>query len=303
MHFRSRIAIVCVVLFGVAGVGCSRPAEGPAPEQPKERPISFYLERYPEIMDDWRRAFTIETELGIPVGYARPDSADLTLWQDWVQHIPLWHFNKGVSSPTRGFIASRDSISRAVRMPLRGGNISSAGIPIQLYAEYLLWRGQLDAFRWSPLAGDTVTYDRFLSSRLAFGPRGELRLRPDEPRPASSEELSRMVDAIAASMTFASLATHCESLERNPIAPGDLLIATDSAGKRGEVYVVLTRLEGRGKPPVLLLGTGCEFGCDFHIPLFGATRTEAWLTRDQAEQRVSTWDRWEWFRPRFNGLP
>ena len=65
-------------------------------EQP-ETLRDWYLKHY-DFFSIKDTVFTFETEFEMPDGYRRPDSADLTPFQNWVSHFPLWHRWKPVGN-------------------------------------------------------------------------------------------------------------------------------------------------------------------------------------------------------------
>ncbi|RME18780.1 MAG: hypothetical protein D6800_15110, partial [Candidatus Zixiibacteriota bacterium] len=113
----------------------------PAEEKPVSHPKEWYWQRYP-FMNHWGRVFTFESEFDWPARYRRPDSADLSPFQFWVSHLPLWPKTRGVGSLRRGDVYMPKDISRVIDLPWRTQNFTDAAIPLQLYAEYLNWRGE-----------------------------------------------------------------------------------------------------------------------------------------------------------------
>lgn len=243
--------------------------------------FDWYKARYP-YMGNWGKVFTIESEFLWPAGAVRPDSATLTPYQFWVSNMPLWHFGRGVSSIKQGAVYPPAEISRAISFPWRTQEFTDRAIPFQMVAEFLLASGHADQLRPIVRAGDTLDYRLFLKSSYSYGSRQNIIFSPAPPRRDTITEFNAFFNLIAVNTTYASLIRNADSISIDDLLPGDLIVAQDAEGTHGTVHIVLTRLNRPDGEKFFLLGTGCDFACDFHIPLFnGGRRDFPWLTPEQ----------------------
>ncbi len=288
----SRILLLIAVLFmSAATVRSETPVEDVVlpsdtitmvkPDSSQIRPYDWYRSRY-LYMGDWGKAFTVESEFMWPAGATRPDSSTLTPFQFWVSHMPLWHYGRGASSVRKGAVYAPNQISRAVRFPWRSSELSDRAIPLQILAEFLLMQNRRTAFRPITKAGDTLDYARFLKSSFAYGPRENIVFQNASVRPDSIAEFNSFFNLCAVNSTYRSLTQNADSIPLESLMPGDLIVAQNESGTKGSAHVVLVRLNRSNGESYFLIATGCEFACDFHIPLFNAGRREfPWLTLDQ----------------------
>ncbi len=283
-----RLRIVMAVAALAVGAG--------AADRAGSGDIDYYLEHYPYI--SFRgKVYTAETEFTFPEGYARVDSTDLTPYQYWVSHLPLWHHARPAAR-IRGIKYDTSEIARPIHFPWRSSRFFDYTIPVQLLVEYALSAGTLNEFEWWPIAGDTLTWSRFLSSQAVTYRGTELQLRPSEPRDSTSKELDAFVDLCARWTHHQSLADNCVRVADSPPLPGDFFIATDSTGRKGRVYVVVTALRNDNGDYLYTVATGCDDKCDFHIPRFNESRENPWVDRARIEQLGQGWPRSGFYRPR-----
>lgn len=249
--------------------------------RPPQNVLDHYYQEYP-YMKYRGRLWSIESEFTWPEGFRRLDSASLSPFQYWVSHLPLWHQQTGVASLERGDVYRADQISRAVHLPWRTSRLTDYAIPLQVLAEYVLAHGLEDRWQVLPRGGDTITYDRHLANGVVFDAHGNLKFRPSEPRIADSLEFNKFFNIIATNSNYSSLAANADSVSESDLRPGDLLISRNDSGNRGRVYMILLVAQDDAGEKRYIVGTGCsDFGCDFHIPLFHADRTNPWLTLDE----------------------
>lgn len=273
---------------------CGSAAAGPQ----AEGEISYYAEHYPYI--SFRgKVYTAETEFTFPEGYSRVDSALLTPYQYWVSYLPLWHHARPAAR-IKGIKYDIDEISRSVHFPWRTSRFFDYTIPVQLLIEYALASNSLHDFEWWPKAGDTITWDRFLANQAVTYRGVELQFRPSERRDSTPEEIDAFVDLCARWTTYQVLANNCVPAPEGDPLPGDLFIATDSTGRKGVVYVIVTALRNDDGDMLYTVATGCSDKCDFHIPLFNDTRTNPWISRATIEKLADGWPTAGFYRPRMH---
>jgi hypothetical protein len=222
--------------------------------------------------------FTFESEFVMPQGYRRPDSTELTTFQNWIAHFPLWHRFKpvGMWKGTKTF--ESDRISRAVHLPWKGRNFRDCAIPLRILAEFLRYQQREFDLQVIPPFGDTLRYKDWPSSKVVYGGRGEVMVRPGEPKDTSVYEYYRFLDLCMKNTTYRGLAANCDSLSLIDIAPGDLFIAHDETGLTGLTYMVVNRIVDAAGNKLYVVATGCPEACDFHIPLFNENRDNPWIT-------------------------
>lgn len=275
----------------------STEASSKSPIGPKEYPIEWYRQQYPFI-GNWNKIFSIETELTTPDKFRRPDSAKLSPFGFWMSYIPLWHFDKGVGSIRKGTVSPPDSISRAVRLPWRTSRLTDAVLPLQLGIEYLIVNKRLAEWEILPIKGEPMSYGKWLTHRIVYGPDQDILFVPrDTPLVDSEDELKQFLEQVSVAANYASLIANTDSIMLNQAQPGDLLIGCNAEGTSGKVYVIIAIVEKK-KERRFLLGTGCSFACDFHIPRFGNDRKNPWLTADQLMPLVADWPTQGLFRLR-----
>ena len=251
------------------------------PDSSQIRPYEWYRSRY-LYMGDWGKAFTVESEFMWPAGATRPDSSSLTPFQFWVSHMPLWHYGRGVSSVRKGAVYAPSQISRAVRFPWRSSELTDRAIPLQILAEFLLMGNRRDQFRPITKASDTLDYGRFLKSSFSYGPRENIVFQNASSRSDTITEFNSFFNLCAVNTTYRSLTLNADSIPLEAIMPGDVIVAQNESGTSGTAHVVLVRLNRPNGESFFLIATGCEFACDFHVPLFNAGRREfPWLTLEQ----------------------
>jgi len=268
-------------------------------QKPDDKPLAWYQERYP-YAGDWGKVFNQEMEFEWPEGYKRIDSSKLTPFQHWISFMPLWPYSKGVGSLKRGEVLSPDKISRVVRLPWRTSQLIDYVIPIQIAAEYLLWQKRPQALILAPAAGDTLSYSRWLTSMHTYGPRGDVHFTESTPRLDSKEEFNRYIDLCAHNFNYAALAKNSDSISgknlEKELAPGDLLIGHNETGLKGKTVILLNVIVNKKKGKLYLVGLGCEFGCDLHIPLNGDNRRNPWLTLAQVKALLGEWPQSGFYR-------
>lgn len=286
------------IIAGLLGV-LLLAAPGEATELPvtDSSRVAWYRLYYPFI-GDWGKIFTIESELGIPEKFRRPDSSKLRPFAFWVSHLPLWHRDKGVGSIRKGQVFPPDSIARAVRLPWRTSRLTDAVIPLQLAYEYLLVRGGYEEWKLAPAKGAAVSYRDWLENHFSFNSDQELTLLPRDSSLASSEqEFKIFFEQLSSMTTYGSLQTNADSVEVKALQPGDLLIGRSESGSQGKVYTILALLQKK-KERLFLVGTGCDFACDLFIPKSGPDRANSWLTKEQLDALVASWPMHGYFRLR-----
>lgn len=248
---------------------------------PPQDVLDHYYQDYP-YMKYRGRLWSFESEFTWPEGYRRLDSTSLTPFQYWVSHMPLWHYQIGVTAASRVLILNSDQISRAVHLPWRVSKLNDYTVPWQVLAEYLAAHDLLDKWRVLPRGGDTISYQKFLSSEAVYDARRNVKFRAAEPRFPDTLEFRKFLSLIALNTTYGSLAANTDSISENSLRPGDLLLARNDPGTKGRVYMVMVVAENDAGEKRYIVATTCpNEGCDFHIPLFRDDRTNPWLTLDE----------------------
>ncbi|MCK4607241.1 MAG: hypothetical protein KAU35_08105 [candidate division Zixibacteria bacterium] len=242
--------------------------------------VAFYRQHYPfSTMKD--TIYTFQSEFVLPEGYRRPDSSQLTAYQNWVANFPLWHRYISVGNWKGGKVIEYSEISRPVHLPWHGMDFKDKAIPIRILAEFLHYQGREFDLRIQPPVGDTLRYESFLGGKLRYTSRREPFFEPDVEREPSLTEFYRFMKVCMHNTSLASLAANCDSVTADDLAPGDLFLAHDERGVTGVAYVVMHLLVNEKGSRLYVVATGCSDACDFHIPLLTEDRNQPWITADQ----------------------
>ncbi len=291
----TRSATLALLLVILSAPLCS--AQTPDSAAPKfDSLVTWYHTQYPFVsMTD--TIYTWETEFRTPDGFHRADSTELTPFQAWVTHFPLWHRYKSVGIWKGGTALDKEEISRVVHLPWRGPVYTDRGFPLRIIAEYLRKNHRENDLVVEPrFGGDTLTYARWLKSKEGYDGRGAVKLIPATERDSSAFEFFRYLSVCMKNQTYESLAANSDSLTRDQVRPGDLVIGHDERGLTGQVFVVMNMLDNDSGDRVYAVGTGCPEACDFHIPLVGHDRDYPWLTPTQLDSLVAGYPRHGYFR-------
>lgn len=222
--------------------------------------------------------FTFETEFVVPEGYECPDSTQLTPYQNWVSHFPLWHRWKPVGIWKGGKAYEREEVARVVHLPWKGPVFKDCAIPLRILAEYFVTSKREFDLHVLPAQGDALRYEDWLKGQPRYTARSEVFLQPSEQRDTSLAEYFQFLDLCMKNTTCRSLAANCDSIPDSALAPGDLFIAHDEQGRIGCAYVALRMLVNSAGEKLYAIATGCREACDFHIPLFNNDRSNPWVT-------------------------
>ena len=266
------LSLLCLCL-AISASGVDRSAETRSPE--------WLTEHYP-FMTQRGVSYTFETQFDWPEGYNRIDSASLNGYQFWVSNLPLWH-NRRPAARVTGIMYNYYRISRPVHLPWRTVRFYDYTIPLQLLAEYYTYVGDTSKIVIAPFAGDTLTYERYLKNTPTSYLGKSLKFEPSEPRPSSEDEFNRFVDQCAKWTTYESLAANCDSVDSNSVLPGDMLIAWNDGGRKGQVWVVIGVITNDSGDRLYVVGTGSQKKCDFYIPLFNDNRDYPWIDIDAVQ--------------------
>jgi len=257
--------------------------------------VAWYHQNYPFIsMTD--TIYTFESEFITPNGFHRSDSANLTPFQNWVSHFPLWHRYKPVGMWKGQKIFEAKEISRAVHLPWKGSIYKDNAFPLRIIAEYLHYRNRDYDFTVIPPVGDTLNYKMYLHSKVSRTGLGAVKLVSVEPRDSSVYEFFKFLNECMRNTNYASLSANCDSISIDDVAPGDLLIGHDERGRKGVVYVILNRLVNDNGDKLYVVATGCPEACDFHIPLFNDDRNNPWITIEEVQALASEYPYRGFFR-------
>lgn len=260
-----------------------------------EKIAAEYAKQYPFIsLKD--TIYTFETEFTFPEGYHPIEVSELTDFQHWVSHIPIWHQYKAVGIWKGNKAFERDEISRVVHIPWRGPNHTDVGFPLRIFAEYYLLKNKDFAFEVSPKKGEQMTYEKWLKSDFRLGPMGDVKFIPSSQRDSSAIEFYKFLNMAMQHTNYKSLADNCDSILLKDLAPGDLVIAHDEKGIKGKAFFVLNMIENDTGKRLYALATGCEEACDFHIPLFNLDRNFPWVDADRIYKIIGEYPQSGFFR-------
>ena len=205
--------------------GGSIPAQTQTPDSGSTSPlVAWYHDQYPFIsMND--SIYTFESEFTVPEGYFRPDSSELTPFQNWISRFPIWHQYKAVGIWKGGKAFEKDQVSRVVHIPWRGPTDTYVGFPLRIGSEYCRRNCTEFGLRFVTKGdGDTLDYARWLKSKEAISALGSPRLVPAPERDSSEFEFYRFLNMAMQHQTYRSLAANGDSLSAEQVRPGDLLV-------------------------------------------------------------------------------
>jgi len=259
--------------------------------------LKWYYVHYPFVtMKD--SIFTFESEFKFPEGFHRPDSSELTPFQNWVSHFPLWHRWKPVGNWKGGKEFESDQISRAVHLPWKGERHTDQTIPVRILGEWLYYQHREPDLKIVPKIGDTLRYEDFLGGQLLFNNHMAPFFKPTVRRPNSASEFYHFLMICLDQTSYASLTANCDSVSADSVEPGDLFVAHDESGRRGRVYVVMVKLVDDHGNRLYTVASGCPEACDFHIPLLTEDRDSPWVTVEKIEQLAPEYPQRGFFRLR-----
>jgi len=228
--------------------------------------------------------FTFESEFILPDGYHYTDSSELTPYQNWIAHIPIWHRYKPVGHWKGKKMYEADEVCRPIHIPWTGQQYTEANFPLRILAEFLRYRHREAAFGFQPDKGEPLDYSAWLSGAPAYNNRGVPILLPKPARKANDTEFYKMLHFCMQNNNYRSLAANCDPVTVDDLAPGDMYIAHDSLGNTGYALVIMNRIEDKQGKRLYTVGTGCLEACDFHIPLVNDDRDNPWLNAQEISQ-------------------
>ncbi|MBN1213172.1 MAG: hypothetical protein JXA92_11385 [candidate division Zixibacteria bacterium] len=241
---------------------------------------AWYIEQYP-FLEGRYRLFSMETEFRWPEGYKKIDPSSLNSFQRWISELPLWQKGKPVGAYNRGILYKVGEFSRRIQLPWRTAHFTNMVVPLQLLCEFFHSRRQDHRIEIKPKKGELLTYKNWLNKEVIYDRTGSLTYQPSKKKEPSEEEFSRFFDIVALNTSYRSLVDNCEAIAENKLAPGDLFIATEETGRRGEVYIILNILINEQNDKLFVISTGCPEACDFHIPLFNDDEDYPWITLEK----------------------
>ncbi|MFQ5452748.1 MAG: DUF4846 domain-containing protein [Candidatus Zixiibacteriota bacterium] len=248
-----------------------------------EKLLEWYHKQYSFIsMKD--TIFTFESEFDFPDGYHRVDSTKLSSYANWISHFPLWHRWKAVGSWNGTNKYEKNEISRAVHLPWKGSTFVDFTIPIRILGEYLHSQNMEYNLSIIPKKGETFTYEKWLNSKLSYAVGKRVIFKPSEKRDSSVYEFYRLINFCMQNTNYKSLAENCDPIPESNLAPGDMYIAHDSSGRKGQVLIILNMIVNENDERFYIIATGCEKACDFHIPLIKGDRDYPWMTIENIKE-------------------
>ncbi|MFH1686449.1 MAG: DUF4846 domain-containing protein [bacterium] len=257
--------------------------------------IAWYHQHYPfSTMDD--SIFTFSSEFNLPDGFAPLDSSSLSPFQNWVADFPLWHRWKAVGNFKKQKSFEPDSICRPVHLPYRGPRQSDRNIPIRILAEWLALSERWYDLVFLPHDGDTLTYDNFLRGRLLMDRRSRPYFEPSEERLHDLREFYSYMSVLMDHSSYHGLTRNCRELAVDSLLPGDLIIASNANGHKGQVWVMMHVIENSDGERRYCVATGCEQACDFYIPLLSGDRDQPWISTERLEGLGTQWERRGYYR-------
>jgi hypothetical protein len=225
--------------------------------------------------------YTFESEFVLPDGFRHADSSELTPFQNYVANFPLWHRFMPVGSSFGKRVYEREQISRPVHLPYSGPAYTDKAAPIRILAEYLLDHNREFELSVIPDAGDTMTYQKWLTHDIFYGPTKNVQFKQSNPKDTSLKEYYTFMRFCLENTSYKSLAYNCDSITAAELRPGDLFVANDENGRKGVVYVVMHMIQNAAGQKLYAVATGCERACDFHIPLFNGDKNNPWISADK----------------------
>ena len=242
--------------------------------------VAWYQKHYPFVtMKD--TIYTFETEYTLPSGYHWTDSSQLTPYQNWISHFPLWHRYKPVGRWRGGKAFEAQDVSRVVHLPWKGPIYKDVMFPLRIVAEYLLYTNHEYNFTVVPRAGDTLNYKTYLHSKVSRTGLGKVIVVPAPQREHSKVEYFNFLTDCMRNTNYKSLAASCDSISIDNVAPGDFLIGHDERGRKGVAYVVLNQITDDNNNKLFVVATGCDDPCDFHIPKLNEDKENPWISKER----------------------
>lgn len=286
--------LIIVSLFLLIGVVVFVQAENP----PTNISRAWYEEHYDFISYD-DTFYTFESEFNFPEGFHRPDSSEMTGFQYWVSHIPLWPQGRWVVRFGGQRIIPWDSVSAVVNLPWNLYVANEYGMALKMWAEYLRYTHDDFGLRWMPLKGEEITYDKFLKGTPARNNRGEFFFQKSEPRDTAYIEFYNCLAQIALNTNFKGMTQNMARVEPGQIAPGDIYLGYNGYGKKGFTLIVMNVIENGSGDKLYAIATGATPACDLYIPIFNKDRKNPWITIDQIEAFAPKADSTGFYRFRF----
>ncbi len=240
--------------------------------------------------------YTFQSEFTVPDGYDWLNPAKMNNYQNWIANFPIWYRWKhvGIWKGNKAFVA--DEVSRVVHIPWKGRENKDFAIPMRIWAEYYLYRDIEKNFSIIPIRGETLTYPKFLESKVVRGPLRSVLFKPAEKRKPSEREFYKLLRVCMENSNYQSLASNCDSISGKELLPGDLVIGHNSNGMKGVVYMVMNVIENNNGDRMYCLATGCAEACDFHIPKFNESRENPWIDLRRIEELVTDFPKKGFFR-------
>ena len=254
----------------------------------KQFPYMYYMDT----------VFSAESEFFWPEGYKRPDEKQMTPYQNWISHLPLWHSQRPVGTLYTGFKFKPEEIARPIHLTRWKTRFSDQTIALHLWAEYLQTQRLQDDFKVSPMVGDTLRYREFLAGTIAFGSRGQVIYSKSDKRKPTTDEYTAFMELCDQQSSYKSLAGNCQPVSQDSLLPGDLYITFNEEGVKGRVIFLLTMIVDSDGHKLFTIGAGCEKECDFYIPLLNDDKSYPWISVDQIATVSPPVDHAGYFRPR-----
>jgi len=268
--------LIIAALFLLIGVVVYVQAENP----PKDMDRAWYDQRYDFISYD-DTFYTFESEFKFPDGYHRPDSSEMTDFQFWVSHIPLWPEGRWVRKYGGFDLIRWDSTSAVVMLPWAHYVANEYGMALKMWAEYLRYAHRDFDLRWIPLKGEEITYKKFLNGKPARKGSGEFFFLESEPRDTAYIEYYNCLTQIALNTNFKGMAQNMAEVNENELAPGDVYLGYSGPGKDGFLLIILNMIENDNGDRLYAICTGGNPAHDLYIPIFNNDRDNPWITIDQ----------------------
>lgn len=225
--------------------------------------------------------YTFEGEFVLPDGYRHADSSELSPFQNYVANFPLWHRFIPVGSFYGKRVYDYKDITRPVHLPYSGPAYTDRAVPIRILAEYLQDTERRNDLQVVPAAGDTMTYAKWFSHDIVYGPNKNVQFKPSTPKDTTLKEYYTFMRFCLENTSYRSIAYNCDSIPPSELMPGDIYVAHNDNGRKGVVYVLMHMLTKNNGEKLYAVATGCEQACDFHIPLFNNDKNNPWITPEQ----------------------
>ncbi len=234
--------------------------------------------------------YRIQTEFTLPKNFSHVDPPDTTSYSFWISNFPIWHQYKPVGNWKGKKYLTYEEVSRVVHLPWTGPSFKDVAIPIRLYGEFFFQIHNRFALKIYPKKGEILSYEKWLNGSPVYNHRGELFFNDDLQKEDTEKEYYKFLIFSMQNVNYQSIAKSCDSVASTDVQAGDMYIATDSTGKKGQLFIILHLIANQDGATMYLVANGCPDACDFHIQKFNEDRDNPWITIEQLLERTKEFD-------------